>query len=95
MVAKVIAEIVGAILLMWIGRYYWTHAEEFCRRGFERSQRIREPWRSVLYPHWFWGTRRCVFQIRTSAFGSFLMAFLLLAVAALTFSLVITDATHP
>ena len=85
MVVRIIAELAGSTLLVWIARYYWTHAEEYCRRGLERSQRIQQPWRSVLYPQWFWGTRRCVFQVRASAVGSFVMALLLLAVAALTF----------
>jgi hypothetical protein len=85
MAVKIIAELAGAALLMWIGRYYWTHAEEYCRRGFERSQLIRQPLRSVLYPQWFWGTRRCVFQVRASAVGCFVMALLLVAIAALAF----------
>jgi hypothetical protein len=84
MIAAVITEIVGAILLAWVGRYYWTHAEDFCRRGFEYSERIRQPWRSILYPRSFWGSRYCVFHMRVTGFGGFVMALLLLLVAALT-----------
>jgi hypothetical protein len=86
MIPAAIAELVDAILLAWVGRYYWTHAEDFCRRGLEYSQRIRQPWRSLLYPHWFWGTRYGVFQMRLTGIGGFVMAGLLLLVAVLTIS---------
>ena len=84
MVAVIIAEIIAAVLLACVGRYYWTHAEDFCRRGFEHSQHIRQPWRTLFYPRWFWGTSRCVSQMRATGFGSFVIAVLLLLVAALT-----------
>jgi hypothetical protein len=84
MVTAVVLEIIGAVMLAYIGRYYWIHAKEFCRRGLEHSQRVRQPWRSFLYPQWFYGTRYCFVQMRVTGFGDFVMAALLLLVALLT-----------
>ncbi len=59
-VLTVIAETFVALLLVLAGYFYYTGAEDFCQRGLAYSEKVRQPWRSILYPRWFYGTKRCV-----------------------------------
>ncbi len=73
-----------AALLGSAGYFYYTGAEDFCQRTLNYSERVRPPWRSILYPRWFWGTRRCVRQMQITGVGAMFMGALLLVIAALT-----------
>ena len=83
-VLTVIAEAFVAALLGLAGYLYYTGAEDFCQRTLNYSESVRQPWRSFLYPRWFWGTRRCVQRMRATGVGAMLMGALLLLMAALT-----------
>jgi hypothetical protein len=75
--------IVLAFGIALAGRRCWTHAEEFCRQGREYSERVRQPWRSLFYPRWFWHTGECEFHMRSTGIAAFVMAALLLIIAAI------------
>ncbi len=79
-----IAETCVAALLGLAGYFYYTGAEDFCQRTLDYSESVRSTWRSISYPRWFWGTRRCVRQMQITGVGAMFMGALLLVVAALT-----------
>jgi hypothetical protein len=81
----VIAEVFVALLLVLAGYFYYTGAEDFCQRDLTYSEKVRQPWRSILYPRWFYGTGRCVFQMRITGIGGMVMGAFMFVVAVITF----------
>ena len=83
-VLAIIAETFVALLLVRAGYFYYTGAEDFCQRGLAYFEKVRQPWRSILYPRWFYGTRRCVWQMRMTGVGALLIGGLLFVIAVIT-----------
>ena len=83
MVIPVIAEALGGLVLIAAGYYYFIRARAFCERVRSHAQQTNARWRAILYPQWFWGTDRCIFQFQASGIGLMVVGVLLLVVAGL------------
>jgi hypothetical protein len=82
-IAAIVEVFVGALLAL--GAYFsYADAEASCQRTVAHSEKVRQPWRSILYPRWFYSSGRCVRHTRIASLGGMLMGALLCLIAAIT-----------
>jgi arginine exporter protein ArgO len=84
MVASVIAEFIGAAVLGWFGYLSWTRAVDYRERNVKDSQKLKPPWRSILYPQWYWRSDLPILSMRGASIGWFIAAIALLIIATVT-----------
>ena len=84
MVTRVMGEFVVASVLVWLGYRSWTRAEDIRQQALKHSQGVRQPWRSLLYPQWYWRGDYFIVSMRGAGIGAFMIAIVLLILAAIT-----------
>ena len=82
--AAVLLEMFLAALLLVLGYFHRKSAEEFCQRVVAQSENMRQPWRSILYPRWYYGTTRRVRHMEITGIGFMVMGAIVLILALMT-----------
>jgi hypothetical protein len=80
----IVVDLVIATVLVLAGYFQYTGAQDFCQRMMTQGEKVRQPWRSLFYSRWLYGSGRYIRSARVVGIVAILMGVFMFALAMIT-----------